>query len=68
MRVVCVTYVALLFLAVGWLVAAIMAIDRYHEAAGNRRRLAKRFLIVTTIELAIIGLVSAAIYVLTGLV
>ena len=67
MQVVCVARVALIVLAIGWLSAVIVLLDRYHDAAGDRRRLARKFLIVTTIELAVIGLASATIYALPGL-
>jgi hypothetical protein len=57
----------LLILAIGWLAGAILLLDQYHDAAAERRRLARMFIITTTIELAVIGLATAIIHVLPGL-
>lgn len=59
--------VALIILAIGWLSGAILLLEKYHDAAAERRRLARMFLITTVVELAVIGLASAIIYVLPGL-
>jgi hypothetical protein len=67
MQVVFVARVALIILAIGWLSGVILLFDQYHDAAAERRRLARRFLITTTIELAVLGLATAIIYVLPGL-
>jgi hypothetical protein len=66
-QAVFVARVALIILAIGWLAGAILLFEQYHDAAAERRRLARRFLITTTIELAIIGLATAIIYVLPSL-
>jgi hypothetical protein len=66
-QAVFVARVALIILAIGWLSGVILLLDQYHDAAAERRRLARRFLITTTIELAVIGLATAIIYVLPGL-
>lgn len=67
MQVVFVARVALIILAIGWLAGVILSLEKYHDAAGERHRLARMFLITTAIELAAIGLATAIIYVLPGL-
>jgi hypothetical protein len=66
-QVVFVARVALIILAIGWLAGAILLFEQYHDAAAERRRLPRMFLITTVVELAVIGLASAIIYVLPGL-
>jgi hypothetical protein len=66
-QVVFVARVALIILAIGWLSGAILLFEQYHDAAGERRRLARMFLITTIVELVVIGLATAIIYVLPGL-
>lgn len=67
MQAVFVARVALIILAIGWLSVAILLLEQYHDAAAEPRRLARRFFMTTTIELAVIGLATAIIYVLPGL-
>jgi hypothetical protein len=66
-QVVFVARVVLIILAIGLLSIAILLLEQYHGAAAEPRRLARRFSITTTIELVIIGLATAIIYVLPGL-
>jgi hypothetical protein len=66
-QAVFVARVALIILAIGWLAGAILLFEQYHDAAAERRRLARMFLMTTTIALAVIGLATAIIYVLPGL-
>ena len=66
-QVVFVARAALIILAMGWIAGAVLLFEQYHDAAAEPRRLARRFLITTTIELAVIGLATAIIYVLPGL-
>lgn len=58
---------ALIILAIGLLSVAILLLEKYYDAAGERRSLARMFLITTAVELAVIGLASGTIYVLPGL-
>jgi hypothetical protein len=58
---------ALIILAIGWLVGVILLLEKHYDAAGERRSLARMFLITTVVELAVIGLATAIIYVLPGL-
>jgi len=67
MQVVFVARVALIILAIGWLAGVILSLEKYYDDAGERRRLARMFLITTAIELAVIGLATAIIHVLPGL-
>ncbi len=67
-RVTFVARVVLIILAISLLVVSILLLEQYHGAAAEPRRLVKRFFLTTTIELAIIGLATAIIYVLPGLV
>ena len=66
-QAVFVARVALIILAIGWLSGVILLFEKYYDAAGERRRLARMFLITTAIELVIIGLASGTIYALPGL-
>jgi hypothetical protein len=66
-QVVFVARAALIILAMGCIAGAVLLFEQYHDAAAEPRRLARRFLITTTIELAVIGLATAIIYVLPGL-
>jgi hypothetical protein len=66
-QVMFVARVVLIILAIGLLSVSILLLEQYHDAAAEPRRLARRFSITTTIELAIIGLATAIIYVLPGL-
>jgi hypothetical protein len=66
-QVMFVARVVLVILAIGWLAGAILLLEKYYDAAGERGRLAEMFLITTAVELAVIGLASAIIYVLPGL-
>jgi hypothetical protein len=66
-QVMFVARVVLIILAIGWLVGAILLLEKYYDAARERRRLAKMFLITTAVELAVVGSASAIIYVLPGL-
>ena len=66
-RVLFVARVVLIILAIGWLAGAILLFEQYHDVAAERRRLARMFIITTTIELAVIGLATAIIHVLPGL-
>jgi hypothetical protein len=67
MQGVFVARVALIILAIGWLAGVILLFEKYYDAARERRRLARMFLITTAIELAVIGLATAIIHVLPGL-
>jgi hypothetical protein len=66
-QVAFVARVVLIILAIGWLAGVILLLEKHYDAAGEPRCLAKMFLITTVIELAVIGLASAIIYVLSGL-
>jgi len=65
--IVLVPRVALVFLAIGWLIAVILLLRGYSEAARDGRRLAVSFAKTTAIELIVLGLASAIIHWLPGL-
>jgi hypothetical protein len=66
-QVMFVARVVLIILAIGWLAGVILLLEKYYDAAGERRSLARMFLITTAVELAVIGLATAIIYLLPGL-
>ena len=59
--IVLVPRVALVFLAIGWLIAVILLLRGYSEAARDGRRLAVSFAKTTAIEIVVLGLASAII-------
>ncbi len=67
-RVTFVARVTLIILGVILLVVSILLLEQYHGAAAEPRLLVKKFVITTIIELGIIGLATAIIYQLPGLV
>jgi hypothetical protein len=66
-QVMLVARVVLIILAIGLLTVAILLFEKFHDAAAESRRLARMFCMTTAVELAIIGLATAIIYVLPGL-
>jgi hypothetical protein len=66
-QVTFVARVVLFILAITLLAVAILLLEKYHGAAAEPRRFARMFCMTTAVELAIIGLATAIIYVLPGL-
>ncbi len=66
-QVTVVTRLVLLILAITLLAVAILLLEKYFKAVAEPRRLVRMFSVTAAIELAIIGLANAIIYLLPGL-
>ena len=66
-QVIAAARVVLFVAAIGWIVGAVVLLERYLDVAGEHRVLAKRFLVTTVVELVVIGMAAIAMWALPGL-
>ena len=66
-QVIAAARVILFVAAIAWIVFTVILLERYTEVAQEHRVLARRFLVTTIVQLAVIGLAALTMWGLPGL-